>query len=345
MTPMSSTLATRTGPTGPRRWGLLFAAIWLFYLLSPLAAAWDQRDSLARLGRHRRHPRSSRRSTSRSSCRCAGGVRVSRSAPRSGAPRAPRWSLVEIALGVVMCVAIGQKGTAAAVYIAVTCVMCLQTRWAWLVSVAVALRDVRRHDLGPGLAPRRRHPVRDPGRDAGGLGHLPVDQPQHRGAAGARGERPPRPRRRAQPLRPRPPRHPRPLAHRDHGQGRARQPAHRRRPRPGPRRARRPRAALARRAGRRTPCRRRLPRADPARRAGPRPHRAVGGRDRGRPAQLHRRRADRPPRAVRLDGPRGDHQRDPAQRRPAVHRPARRARGRDPRRRARRRRPPAPATG
>ena len=38
-----------------------------------------------------------------------------------------------------MCAAIGQAGTAAAVYVAVACVMCLQTRWAWLVSVAVAL--------------------------------------------------------------------------------------------------------------------------------------------------------------------------------------------------------------
>jgi two-component system sensor histidine kinase DesK len=47
--------------------------------------------------------------------------------------------LVLIALGVVMCAAIGQEGTAAAVYIAVACVMCLQSRWAWVVSVAVAL--------------------------------------------------------------------------------------------------------------------------------------------------------------------------------------------------------------
>ncbi len=44
MTTMSSTLDADR-PAGPRRWGLAFAAIWLFYLLSPLAAAWDQRDS------------------------------------------------------------------------------------------------------------------------------------------------------------------------------------------------------------------------------------------------------------------------------------------------------------
>ena len=55
----------------------------------------------------------------------------------------------------------------------------------------------------------------------------------------------PRRRERAQPVRPRPARHPRPLADRDHGQGRAGQQAARRRPGARPRRARRPRAALA----------------------------------------------------------------------------------------------------
>ena len=62
------------------------------------------------------------------------------------------------------------------------------------------------------------------------------------------GERPPRRRQRAHPLRPRPARHPRPLAHRDHGEGRARPEAPRRRRRAGPRRDRRPRAAQPRRA-------------------------------------------------------------------------------------------------
>ena len=137
MTPMSSTLSDEERVTGPRRWGLMFAAIWLFYLLSPLSAAWDQRDSwhgwvgiIATL--------------------LFAGVYLTIFTMmrwrRTGQPfRAPIGSfqgtalvLVEIALGVVMCIAIGQKGTAAAVYIAVTCVMCLHTRWAWLVSVAVA---------------------------------------------------------------------------------------------------------------------------------------------------------------------------------------------------------------
>jgi two-component system sensor histidine kinase DesK len=134
---MRSTLSDGEPVAGARRWGLMFAGIWLFYLLSPLSAAWGQRDSwhgwvgiLATL--------------------LFGGVYLTIFTMmrwrRTGDPFRPpigRFQgtalvLVEIALGVVMCVAIGQKGTAAAVYIAVTCVMCLHTRWAWLASVAVA---------------------------------------------------------------------------------------------------------------------------------------------------------------------------------------------------------------
>ena len=137
MTSMSSTLDADHA-NGSRRWGLAFAAIWLFYLLSPLAAAWQQRDTWQ------------------------GWVGIVATLlfaavyltifltmrwRRTGSPfaapvgRTLGFGLValEIALGVVMCLAIGQEGTAAAVYIAVTCVMCLQTRWAWLVAVAVAV--------------------------------------------------------------------------------------------------------------------------------------------------------------------------------------------------------------
>jgi two-component system sensor histidine kinase DesK len=58
------------------------------------------------------------------------------------APLRPSYGIAvvlgEIALGIVMCLSIGQRGNASAVYIAVTCVMCLRTRWAWLASVVVA---------------------------------------------------------------------------------------------------------------------------------------------------------------------------------------------------------------
>ena len=34
-------------PYGPRRWGAVFALIWLFYLLNPLEAGWEKRDTAA----------------------------------------------------------------------------------------------------------------------------------------------------------------------------------------------------------------------------------------------------------------------------------------------------------
>ena len=66
--------------------------------------------------------------------------------------------------------------------------------------------------------------------------------------------------------------------------------------------------------------RRGLPRADPARRAGPRPRRRWRRR-RSRPTcpTATDEVPARPARAVRVDGARGRHQRDPAQRRPPVH--------------------------
>jgi two-component system sensor histidine kinase DesK len=67
-----------------------------------------------------------------------------------GAPQGVAVVLGLVALGVVMCVSIGQEGTAAAVYIAVACVMCLPSRWAWLVSVAVALTTYAATLLVPG---------------------------------------------------------------------------------------------------------------------------------------------------------------------------------------------------
>jgi two-component system sensor histidine kinase DesK len=125
-------------PTGPSRRGLVFAGVWLFYLLSPLAEAWDRRDSARGwIGIV---------ATLLFAAVYLTGFAVMRwrrtgppfRAPVSGL-RGAALVLVEIGLGVVMCAAIGQSGTAAAVYVAVICVICLQTRWAWLASLAVAL--------------------------------------------------------------------------------------------------------------------------------------------------------------------------------------------------------------
>jgi hypothetical protein len=64
-----------------RRWGLTFAAIWLFYLLSPLAAAWDRHDLRGWIG-------------ILATLLFGGVARARRSAPRCAPRRASRscWS-------------------------------------------------------------------------------------------------------------------------------------------------------------------------------------------------------------------------------------------------------------
>jgi two-component system sensor histidine kinase DesK len=135
---MSSTLDDAGPPVGPRRWGLMFAAVWLFYLLSPLGAAWQQRD-------HLRGWVGILATLTFAAVYLA--IFLTMRWRRAGAPfRAPLSArrgaalvVLLVALGVLMCVSIGQEGEAAAVYVAVSCVMCLRTRWAWLASVMVAV--------------------------------------------------------------------------------------------------------------------------------------------------------------------------------------------------------------
>ncbi len=123
---------------GTRRWGSLIALVWLFYLLNPLEAAWNHRDSVSGwvgivatvvfgvvysavfiVMRARRE---------------MGRPFWTTMSPRVGAS----VIALEIVLGVVICVAIGQAGTATSVYIAVICMMSLPTRWAWAMTLAVA---------------------------------------------------------------------------------------------------------------------------------------------------------------------------------------------------------------
>jgi two-component system sensor histidine kinase DesK len=115
----------------------MFAGIWLFYLLSPLSAAWDRHDLRGWIGIV----------ATLLFAAIYLAVFMTMRWRRMGAPFRPPLHPTQgvaivlslILLAVVMCVTIGQKGDAAAVYIAVTCVMCLQTKWAWLASVAVAV--------------------------------------------------------------------------------------------------------------------------------------------------------------------------------------------------------------
>jgi two-component system sensor histidine kinase DesK len=125
-------------PGGPRQWGPIFATVWLFYLLNPLEAGWEKRDEVAGwvgmvgtvafaaiylgaflLLRFRRPMGTPFRATSNT----AVGV---------GA------IALEIALAIAICAAVGQPGTATAVYIAVLSMICLATRWAWVVAALVA---------------------------------------------------------------------------------------------------------------------------------------------------------------------------------------------------------------
>jgi two-component system sensor histidine kinase DesK len=139
---------TDASHTGPRRWGVLFAGIWLFYLLSPLSAAWSRHDLRGWVGVVATLIFAAVYLT----------VFMLMRWRRTGAPfRTPTSSLagaalvlVEIILGVAMCALIGQAGTAAAVYVAVACVMCLQTRWAWMASLTVALTTYAATIVVPG---------------------------------------------------------------------------------------------------------------------------------------------------------------------------------------------------
>ncbi|MCZ4500486.1 MAG: histidine kinase [Marmoricola sp.] len=125
-------------PGGPRRWGPVFALVWLFYLLNPLEEAWKQRDTLSGwvgiaatvafavlYGISFVMLRSNR---------TVGSPFVMSQNPAVGIGTIAS----EIALGVVICVAVGQSGTATAVYVAVTSMIALRSRWAWLVTVLVA---------------------------------------------------------------------------------------------------------------------------------------------------------------------------------------------------------------
>src|SRR5690606_34120295 len=96
--------------TGPRQWGSVFALVWLFYLLNPLEAGWEQRDTASGwvgvgatlvfagiyaavfLGMRRNRP--------------MGTPFRATVAPWAG----PAVIALEVLLGIVICVAVGQPG-------------------------------------------------------------------------------------------------------------------------------------------------------------------------------------------------------------------------------------------
>jgi two-component system sensor histidine kinase DesK len=116
----------------------VFALVWLFYLLNPLEAAWAKRDSVSGwigvVG------------TVLFALVYATAFMMLRWNRPEGTPFrvSPNRALgatvvaVEVALGVVVCAAIGQPGTATAVYVAVVTMICLPPVLAWPVVLVVA---------------------------------------------------------------------------------------------------------------------------------------------------------------------------------------------------------------
>ncbi len=132
-----------------RRWGVGFAAIWLFFLLEPLAEAWDQRDTVAGV---------------------IGGVvtvvfgavymvmwvRMRRDRNvffvDPNLTRSLGYLAVLGVLAAVMIALLGQPGTTSLVYCAVASVMMLPIRWAGVAVLSVAGLTVVLNALNPSWA-------------------------------------------------------------------------------------------------------------------------------------------------------------------------------------------------
>jgi len=120
----------------PGRYGVLFAAVWLFFLIQPLEAGWSARDTTAgRVGIV---------ATLLFAVLYVLGFGVvrrrSREAPRgvsTGTAAAVLASLV--ALAAVMCLSLGESGMGSCVYIAVAGVLFLPTRAAAALTLVTAV--------------------------------------------------------------------------------------------------------------------------------------------------------------------------------------------------------------
>lgn len=138
--------------SGPGRWGFVFAAVWLFYLVVPLQAGVQQGNLAGWL---------SVVVTLLFALAYLGVFLVLRLRPDVGqAFRAPlraslRWTIVlgMITLGVLDCLLVGQPATATAVYVAVVAMICLPAGRAWAVAIIVALSTYAGTHVVPGWQP------------------------------------------------------------------------------------------------------------------------------------------------------------------------------------------------
>jgi two-component system sensor histidine kinase DesK len=126
-------------PTPVGRLGPLFAGIWLFFLINPLAAGWDRRDELTGV-------------VGMASTVAFGAVYmtlwVRARADRQRLIRSPKlsWSLsyvgALVVLGVLTVVCLGEPGLACGVYVAVACVMVFPFRVAASVTLALVIGTI-----------------------------------------------------------------------------------------------------------------------------------------------------------------------------------------------------------
>ena len=135
---------TATGPSigpglregGPGRWGILFAAVWLVFLVDPLRTSWAQRDQVSGIV-------GLVATVLFGACYLAvwHWLRTQRHSLVERPPLAAAVAQLAVLIGlaVVMCLAIGQDGTAAAVYIAVVGVMLLPTLPAAVLTLSIAV--------------------------------------------------------------------------------------------------------------------------------------------------------------------------------------------------------------
>jgi two-component system sensor histidine kinase DesK len=136
-------LGTWSGSAGEdssrgRRWGWLFALIWLFFLGNPLGAIHDHRPGAVQMLGY---------AALLAFAVCYVGVlawgRTMRHSWRVSAPLAHRWGAVGVlvVLGLLTVPAAGPHGLATMVYVSATAMMLLPLRWAWTL-VAVLMVGV-----------------------------------------------------------------------------------------------------------------------------------------------------------------------------------------------------------
>ncbi|MBF4163627.1 histidine kinase [Nocardioides sp. CBS4Y-1] len=134
------------GEGRPWQRGGLFATVWILFLLQPLGAAWQRRDSLggwvglvAVLAFAAVY------------LRFFYAVRSGRWTARTPDSRLAATTVtLEIALGVVMCLSVGQTGTAAAVYTCVTAIMAFEGRLGIVLAGTIAVTTFAATVLVPG---------------------------------------------------------------------------------------------------------------------------------------------------------------------------------------------------